>query len=351
MNRHNIVPFGTTPAGETVHKIHLQNQDLSCDILTYGATLQSLVVPDRDGQRVDVLLGYDTLEQYLQGGCYFGATVGRVANRIAGGQFELNNVSYNLPLNDGNNHHHGGPDGFAFRVWKISAVSDTSVTLSLHSPDGDQGYPGNIDVEAEFTLQDSTLVLRHRAVSDADTLCSLTSHGYFNLAGHNSGNAMGQHILLFAHAYTPSNAEGIPLGITQSVERTPMDLRDLLPIGTHIEDSFSQLVQAKGYDHNYVINGNIGELRPAAIAMSDLTGIAMRVESTMPGIHFYTANYVSENHPGKGGCTYGPRHGFCLETQFYPDAIHHESFPSPILEAGKVYNHSTVFSFNNINQT
>ena len=142
MNRHNIVPFGTTPAGEAVHKIHLQNQDLSCDILTYGATLQSLVVPDRDGQRVDVLLGYDTLEQYLQGGCYFGATVGRVANRIAGGQFELNNVSYNLPLNDGNNHHHGGPDGFAFRVWKISAVSDTSVTLSLHSPDGDQSYPG-----------------------------------------------------------------------------------------------------------------------------------------------------------------------------------------------------------------
>ena len=348
MNRHNIVPFGTTPAGETVHKIHLQNQDLSCDILTYGATLQSLVVPDRDGQRVDVLLGYDTLEQYLQGGCYFGATVGRVANRIAGGQFELNNVSYNLPLNDGNNHHHGGPDGFAFRVWKIAGVSDISVTLSLHSPDGDQGYPGNIDVEAEFTLQDSTLVLRHRAVSDADTLCSLTSHGYFNLAGHNSGSAMDQHILLFAHAYTPSNAEGIPLGITQSVERTPMDLRELLPIQTHIEDSFPQLVQAKGYDHNYVINGNIVELRPAAIAMSDLTGISMRVDSTMPGIHFYTANYVSVDHPGKGGCTYGPRHGFCLETQFYPDAIHHESFPSPILEAGKVYNHSTVFSFNNI---
>ena len=122
MNRHNIVPFGTTPAGETVHKIHLQNQDLSCDILTYGATLQSLVVPDRDGQRVDVLLGYDTLEQYLQGGCYFGATVGRVANRIAGGQFELNNVSYNLPLNDGNNHHHGGPDGFAFRVWSREGI-------------------------------------------------------------------------------------------------------------------------------------------------------------------------------------------------------------------------------------
>lgn len=345
MNRHNIVPFGTTPAGETVHKIHLQNQDLCCDILTYGATLQSLVVPDRDGQRVDVLLGYDTLEQYLQGGCYFGATVGRVANRIAGGQFELNSISYKLPLNDGNNHHHGGPDGFAFRVWEIAAVSDTSVTLSLHSPDGDQGYPGNIDVEAEFALNENTLVLRHRAVSDADTLCSLTSHGYFNLAGHNSGNVLNQHILLFAHEYTPSNAEGIPLGTTQSVEHTPMDLRDLLPIGTHIEDFFPQLVQAKGYDHNYVINGNVGDLRPAAIAMSDLTGISMRVDSTMPGIHFYTANYVSVDHPGKGGCTYGPRHGFCLETQFYPDAIHHPAFPSPFLPAGQRYDHTTTFTF------
>ena len=142
MNTENITAFGTTPAGEAVHKIHLHNHRISCDILTYGATLQSLVVPDRDGQPVDILLGYDTLEQYLKGGCYFGATVGRVANRIAGGQFELNSISYKLPLNDGNNHHHGGPDGFAFRVWDVAAVSDTAVTLKLHSPDGDQGLTG-----------------------------------------------------------------------------------------------------------------------------------------------------------------------------------------------------------------
>ena len=193
-----------------------------------------------------------------------------------------------------------------------------------------------------------TSVRTGAALSSPSATQKKTNHGYFNLAGHNSGSAMDQHILLFAHAYTPSNAEGIPLGITQSVERTPMDLRELIPIQTHIEDSFPQLVQAKGYDHNYVIDGSIGQLRPAAMAMSDLTGISMRVDSTMPGIHFYTANYVSVDHPGKGGCTYGPRHGFCLETQFYPDAIHHESFPSLILEAGKVYNHSTVFSFNNI---
>ena len=345
MNTENISIFGTTPTGETAHKIHLQNHLLSCDILTYGATLQSLVVPDRDGQPVDILLGYDTMEQYLKGGCYFGATVGRVANRIAGGQFELNSISYKLPLNDGNNHHHGGPDGFAFRVWSIGSVSDTAVTLKLHSPDGDQGYPGNMDVEAEFILEENTLILRHRAVSDADTLCSLTSHGYFNLSGHNTGNAMDQHLLLFAHAYTPSNAEGIPTGKAEWVDKTPMDLRELFPINTHIDDPFQQLVQAKGYDHNYVINGNVGELRPAAIVVSDQTGISMHVDSTMPGIHFYTANYVGENHPGKDGCTYGPRHGYCLETQFYPDAIHHPDFPSPVLRAGEQYEHTTTFTF------
>ena len=345
MSTENITLFGMTPAGETVHKIHLHNHLISCDILTYGATLQSLIVLDRDGQPVDVLLGYDTLEQYLQGGCYFGATVGRVANRIAGGQFELNSISYKLPLNDGNNHHHGGPDGFAFRVWSIASVSDTAVTLTLHSPDGDQGYPGNLDVEAEFVLEDNSLILRHRAVSDADTLCSLTSHGYFNLSGHNSGNAMDQHLLLFAHEYTPSNAEGIPTGTVEWVEKTPMDLRELYPINTHIEDPFRQLQNAGGYDHNFVINGNIGELRPAAIATSDLSGITMRMETTLPGVHFYTANFVGEGQPGKNGAVYGPRHGFCLESQFYPDAIHHPNFPSPVLRAGEQYQHATTITF------
>ena len=345
MNTGNITFFGKTPAGEDVHKIHLHNHLLSCDILTYGATLQSLVVPDRDGQPADVLLGYDTLDQYLHGGCYFGATVGRVANRIAGGQFKLNSISYKLPLNDGNNHHHGGPDGFAFHVWSIGSVSDAAVTRKLHSPAGDQGYPGNMDVEAEFILEENALVLRHRAISDADTLCSLTSHGYFNLSGHNTGNAMDQHILLFSHDYTPSNPEGIPYGSFAAVEQSPMDLRELLPIQTHMEDPFPQIQQAKGYDHNYVINGNVGELRPAAVATSDATGITMRLETTMAGIHFYTANYVSEYHPGKNGCTYGPRHGYCLETQYYPDAIHHSDFPSPVLRAGEQYEHTTTFPF------
>ena len=281
----------------------------------------------------------------MTGGCYFGATVGRVANRIADGNFELNGKTYSLPGNDGNNHHHGGPFGFSHRVWDIRNVSSDSVTLSLDSCDGDQGYPGNMRVTAEYTLRENALVVHHTATTDADTLCSLTNHSYFNLSGHDTGSVLDQNILLFAHEYTPSNAEGIPFGTIETVENTAMDLRELLPIGTHIQDPYQQLIQAGGYDHNYVVNGLSGSLRSAAMALSDLTGISMQVETTMPGIHFYTANYIRTGHTGKGGCKYGPRHGFCLETQFYPDSIHHSLFPSPVLKAGKKYDNTTVFTF------
>ena len=341
----NISVFGHMSSGETVYSVKLRNHFLSCEIITYGATLRTLLVPDRDGKSTDIVLGYDTLEEYLTGGCYFGATVGRVANRIAGGRFELNGKSYSLPINDGNNHHHGGPFGFSHRVWDIRSVSSDSVTLSLDSCDGDQGYPGNMRVTAEYTLRENALVVHHTATTDADTLCSLTNHSYFNLSGHDTGSVLDQNILLFAHEYTPSNAEGIPFGTIEPVENTPMDLRELLPIGTHIHDHYQQLIQAGGYDHNYVVNGLSGSLRSAAMALSDLTGISMQVETTMPGIHFYTANYIRKGHTGKGGCKYGPRHGFCLETQFYPDSIHHSSFPSPVLKAGSKYDHTTIFTF------
>lgn len=345
MNTANIQPFGVTTNGETVYQIYLHSGSLSCEVITYGAVLRTLVVPDRDSKPVDIVLGYDTLEQYLSDDVYLGATVGRVANRIAKGSFTLNGQTYSLPINNGNNHHHGGPNGFAHRVWNIEKATEDSVTLSLISPDGDQGYPGTINVTAEYTLRDNSLIIRHTAVSDKETLCSLTNHSYFNLSGHNSGSAMDQNILLFAHEYTPSDPEGIPLGILSSVEGTPMDLREMIPIKTHIEDPYPELIQAKGYDQNYVVNGPVGSLRPAAIAGSDLTGITMQVDTTMPGVHFYTANYVNEGHIGKGGCVYGPRHAFCLETQYYPDAIHNANFPSPILKAEETYDHKTVFRF------
>lgn len=345
MNTANIQPFGVTANGETVYRICLHSESLSCEVITYGAVLRTLVVPDRDGNPVDIVLGYDTLEQYLSDDVYLGATVGRVANRIAKGCFTLNGLTYSLPINNGNNHHHGGPGGFSHRVWNIEKATEASVTLSITSPDGDQGYPGTMKATAEYTLCDNALIVRHTAVSDKDTLCSLTNHSYFNLSGHNSGSAMDQNILLFAHEYTPSDQEGIPLGIVSSVEGTPMDLREMIPIKTHIEDPCPELIQAKGYDQNFVVNGSVGSLRPAAIANSDLTGITMLVDTTMPGIHFYTANYVSEGHIGKGGCVYGPRYAFCLETQHYPNAIHNANFPSPILKAGKRYDHKTVFRF------
>lgn len=345
MNNAVILPFGVTSDGEQVYRVVLKNQHLSCEIITFGATVRTLLVKDRSGQSIDVVLGYDTLEEYESGGCYFGATIGRVANRIANGQFQLSGQSYVLPTNDGSNHHHGGIKGFSHRVWQIEDADCSSVRLSLLSADGDEGYPGNMKVSVQYSLCDNALDIRYTAITDKDTLCSLTNHSYFNLSGHASGTALNQNILIYAHEYTPSQPDGIPFGIIESVDNSPMDLRELLPIQTHINDNHKQLLQAGGYDHNYIINGVAGTLRPAAIAVSDLTGITMRVDTTMPGMHFYTANYINNGCVGKGGSVYGPRHAFCLETQHYPDAIHHPNFPSPVLKAGKMYNHSTRFSF------
>lgn len=345
MNTSNIMPFGKTPKGETIHLIRLQNGKLYCEIITYGATLRVLQVPDRNGKPVDIVLGYDTLEQYLSEDGYLGATVGRFANRIAKGSFTLNGQQYSLPINNGNNHLHGGTEGFSHRVWEIQSVTEDTVTLCLTSPDGEQGYPGTLKATAEYILSDNALIIRHTAVSDKDTICSLTNHSYFNLSGHNSGSAMEQNIMLYAHDFTPSDAESIPIGTVLSVEGTPMDLREPLPISTYINDPYTQLKQANGYDHNYIVDGACGVLRPAAMATSDLTGITMQVDTTLPGIQLYTANFINEGRIGKGNCTYGPRHAFCLETQYYPDAINHANFPSPILKAGELYTHETVFRF------
>lgn len=340
-----ITPFGTTPGGEPVFLIKLDNGDVSCEIITYGATIRSLNVPDRNGTPVDVVLGYDTLEEYIAQDGYLGATVGRFANRIAKGTFQLNAKTYTLAKNNGNNHLHGGLQGFSHRVWHIDDADAHSAVLSLFSPDGEEGYPGNLECTVHFELAKSALVIRYRAKSNQDTLCNLTNHSYFNLAGHDSGSALGQQIQIFAQNYTPSNPESIPYGTIEPVDGTPMDLQSPTPIGTHIQELFHQLVNARGYDHNFVINGNIGTLRPAARAYAHETGITMQAETTLPGVHFYTANYLPDGRIGKGGCAYGPRHGFCLETQFFPDSPNQPAFPSVVLKAGEEYSHCTVFRF------
>lgn len=341
----SISPFGKTPDGKAVSVILLDNGKISCKVLTYGATLHSLFVPNRSGDPVDVVLGYDTLREYMDNDGYLGATVGRFANRIGGARFSLNGREYPLAANNGANHLHGGHTGFSHRVWDVVCCTPDSVTLSLTSPDGEEGYPGTLQVNVTYTIHDTALTINYRAVSDADTLCNLTNHSYFNLAGHDSGPVLDQTIQLFAEHYTPNDPENIPIGIVSPVDGTPMDLRKPTPIGAHIDDVFPQLLLGHGYDHNYVIDGPANTLRPAAAARCEETGITMQVHATQPGVQLYTANFLPEGRQGKGKCSYGPRHAFCLETQYFPDSPNQPAFPSAVLRQGAEYQHTAVFSF------
>ena len=339
-----IQSFGRTPEGKTVSAVTPDNGILSCRVLTYGAALQALYVPDRNGAPVDVVLGYDTLEAYMANDGYLGATVGRFANRIANGRFSLNGKEYVLTANDGANHLHGGRVGFSHRVWALDCCTPDSVTLSLKSPEGEEGYPGTLFASVTYALRGNALTIGYHAVSDADTPCSLTNHSYFNLSGHDSGPVLDQKIQMFAQYYTPTDPESIPLGTIAPVEDTPMDLRKLVRIGAHIGDGFPQLVQGRGYDHNYVVDGAVNTLRPAARACSDVSGIAMQVNTTQPGVQFYTANCLSDRR-GKGGCAYGPRHAFCLETQHFPNSPNQPEFPCAILSRNEAYRHLVEFVF------
>lgn len=338
-------PFGQTAAGESVELLTLQNQFLRCEILTFGATLRSLQVPDRSGTPVDVVLGYDTLQEYANQDGYLGAVVGRYANRIAGGHFSLNGTDYTLAVNNGPNHLHGGTVGFSYKVWTVAELTPTRTVLTLRSPDGDEGYPGTLDVRVTYALEGRSLSIRYEACSDRDTVCNLTNHAYFNLGGHNSGPVLDQMLSLSARYYTPTDETSIPLGQLEEVAGTPLDFQHAAAIGSRIGKSFTQLIQAQGYDHNYVVDGEIGVLRPAAAARCSATGIEMTVETTMPGIQLYTANFLEEGRRGKQAAVYGPRHAFCLETQFYPDAPNQPNFPSATLKAGQIYDHETRFTF------
>jgi len=340
------IPFGLMPDGTVVEQYTLTAGALSCDVITFGGSLRALRVPDRAGRPVDVLLGFDTLEPYLTHGKAFGALVGRYANRIGGARFTLNGTAYPLVANDhGVNHLHGGGLGFNRRLWKAESASDAALTLSLFSPNGEEGYPGNLLVRVAYTLTEDGLAIRYEAKCDQDTVCNLTNHAYFNLSGHDSGPVLDQTIQLLADRYTPTDPLSIPTGELVPVEGTPMDLRQPTPIGAHIDEDFIQLRQAGGYDHNWVPNGQDGSLRPIARAASAASGIFMEVLSTLPGVQFYTGNYLAGCPAGKGGAVYGSRWGFCLETQFFPDSPNHENFPSCVLRAGEAFASSTAFRF------
>ena len=337
--------FGTTKTGQRIDALTLQAGALRCRILTLGATLQALWVPDRAGRPVDVVLGYDTPQEYLDGEGYFGATVGRYANRIARGHFCLNGQDYSLACNDGENHLHGGRVGFSHRIWHVVSLDPDCAVLTLDSPDGEEGYPGNLHVELTYRLHANALELQYSAACDRDTLCNLTNHSYFNLGGHDSGPVLKQLLQLEADAYTPVDPGAIPLGPLEAVAGTPMDFRTPTALGARLDAPFAQLRQAGGYDHNYVLRGQMGQLRPAAAASCAETGITLQVATTLPGIQLYTANFVKSGLPGKGGAHYGPHHAFCLETQFYPDSPNHPEYPSALLPAGQRFEHTTRFAF------
>lgn len=333
-------PFGITAEGREVDAWTLRAGEYSAQVLTYGGTLRSLVVPAPGGSR-DIVLGCETLAQYETQDKYLGALVGRVANRIGGAAFELNGRHYSLAANSGPNCLHGGIRGFNQAVWQAQAENG-SLVLTHISPAGEEGFPGTLRIRVTYSLtEDGALTLDYWAESDADTLCNLTNHSYFNLLGHNAGTLAGQQVEIASRAITQTDENSTPTGVLLPVEGTPFDLRIPRDFLDGLAMDHPQLTLGNGYDHNFVLHtAPVSPLSPAA----RVTGGGLRLEcfTTQPGLQLYTANYL-DGTPGKGGAAYGPRSAFCLETQGWPDAVHHANFPSPVLQAGQVYRHRTVY--------
>lgn len=336
--------FGFTRDKQPVDILTLDNGQLRCSVLTYGAALAALSVPAADGSQIDVALGFDSMEDYQTQDKFVGAIVGRYANRIAGGRFSLEGKTYTLALNDGENHLHGGPTGFANRVWTAEECPD-GVCLHYESKDGEEGYPGALSASIIYRLEGSSLILHYQAAADRTTVCNLTSHAYWNLNGQGSGSAMGHTLTLFADRYTPVVPGSIPTGAVDPVEGTPLDFRTPRVIGERVDEPFRQLELCGGYDHNWVINGPTGTLRPAARLEGDKSGVILDLETTLPGVQFYSSNYLDGCPAGKGGARYARRDAVCLETQFYPDSPNHPDFPSCVLRPGETWDHTTVLRF------
>ena len=338
--------FGKNSKGQEATLYTFENKNgMIMEVTDFGATLFSLMVPDGKGRLVDVVLGYDDPLGYEgPSGTFFGATVGRNANRIGKGHFVLNGVEYQLDRNNGNNNLHSGLDFQSFRVWKVKSIGENAITFTIHSPDGDQGYPGALDLDVTYTLTDDNAVrIDYYGIPQADTIVNYTNHSYFNLNGHASGPILKHTVWMDADYYTPTDAESIPTGEIAPVEGTPMDFRTRKEVGRDIDQDFQALIFGNGYDHNWCLNNN-GKLAKVAELTADRTDITMEVYTDLPGVQIYTANFVI-NEPGKGGVVYDRRHGICFETQYYPDALNHPNFPSTLCRAGEVYRTTTVYKF------
>ncbi len=338
--------FGKTPDGTPVELYVLKNGQITVKVMTYGAIITEIDTPDRNGKEGDVVLGFDSLEGYLGKHPYFGATVGRVANRIAKGKFTLNGQEYTLAVNDGPNTLHGGLKGFDKVIWKAEPISrpdGPSIKLTRRSPDGEEGYPGNLDVSVQFTVTEhNELKIEYTATTDKATPINLSNHSYFNLAGRTTEPVLGHELMLAAHHYTPVDETLIPTGEIAPVAGTPLDFTKPTDIGARIKEL---KVEPTGYDHNFVLDSGGKSLALAVRVYEPKTGRVMELSTTEPGVQFYTGNFLDGTTTGKDGIAYRQHHAFCLEAQHYPDSIHHANFPSAVLEPGKTYTQTTVYKF------
>lgn len=348
--------FGKTPDGTAVDMYVLKDGNVEARIITYGAAIVSLTTPDRNGKPGDIVLGFDSLDGYLQKtNPFFGAIVGRYANRIAKGEFTLEGKTYSLPKNDGPNSLHGGTRGFDKVVWTAKPLAN-GVELTYVSPDGDQGYPGKLTTTVRYTLARNALRIEYKATTDKPTVVNLSNHAYFNLSG--ADTILDHELKLNASRYTPVDATLIPTGELASVEGTPFDFRQSTSIGARINADNEQLKRGKGYDHNWVLNGGVGGGRlvqhgatvehamlEAAEVFEKTSGRVLQVWTDQPGIQFYSGNFLDGTLKGKGGKVYGHRSALCLETQHFPDSPNHPNFPSTELKPGQTYHKVTELRF------
>jgi aldose 1-epimerase len=341
-----VEPFGKTADGQAVEIVTMTNSNgLVAKITNYGGILVSMEVPDRQGKLGDVVLGFDKLDGYLKPHPCFGAIVGRYANRIGGAKFKLDGSEYKLAANSGTNTLHGGIKGFDKVVWKIEKAeakgNKTELKLGYTSKDGEEGYPGNLKCIVTYTLTaDNKLEMKYEATTDKPTVVNLTNHAYWNLAGQGSGDVLGHELMINADKYTAVDKELIPTSELKSVKDSPLDFTKPMTIGSRIKQ-----VDIGGYDHNYVLKGKAGQMRLAARVYEPKSGRVMEIQTTEPGIQFYSSNWLDGTLKGKDGKVYNKYGAFCLETQHYPDSPNKPNFPSVVLRPGEKYETVTVHTF------
>ena len=343
--------FGALSDGREVNAFVLKNaRGMSVQILDLGGVIASIKVPDSSGNFSDVTTGFDYPQPYLDGAGYMGAIVGRYANRISGGKFSIDGIDYSLAKNNGDNAIHGGLVGFDKKIWDVEllvGLHDSKLKLSTFSPDGEEGYPGRVEVSVTYTLNDQNqLTIDYSATSDKATIINLTNHAYFNLDGHQAGSILEHEVMLNANHFTPIDESSIPTGVILDVAGTPLDFRQRKAIGLEIESEDRQMTFGSGYDHNFVINHlEPGSVSLAAEVYSPNSGRVMKVYTDQPGVQFYTGNFLNGKLVGKEGAVYGRRSAFCLETQHFPDSPNKPTFPSTILQPGDQFASRTIFEF------